>query len=447
MSRIGRLNTCIFFACFILGLLLLAAHPQSRNEGDNINSFVESGGSSERLLKPRNHVRLMPLEAVLEQRSGKAQTVPKHQHAFLHLLPISKDMIVYSAYFDGRARNGRDNVTLFLISMNRTIWKNNWVVACGSGDAVVKDFKVRFLQESVLMHNWLGKRRFPYDQFALDCYNLAAVNGSNAFILYRTARGNELVVESLAPLFVPAPRVEPLPADSHNISVVTCSKAHDKRVAWLPEFIRYQKTLGVDHVHLSLLDTFIKDGGFRDHLALDPFVSRAIRQGYLSITVWNNWYLEEEFYVRGSIFQYLDCFYRFRGTYDYVFPLDSDDFFNPSIASKPALKDYIADYCWADYIGSCAFRWVFYYPEVCGLRGEVGEDGNVTSQLNPHKGVVEQIKSKSVHSTKAVVDFSFHDARCKDCLIPGYKVHPVRRKIAYVAHNRKYIDRDVSTFC
>ena len=414
------------------------AHPSSRNE-DSLKSGVVGMSRYPQLREIKGRIPSQALE------QSNENVAPKHPQAFLHLLPISKDLIVYSAYFDDRARNRHDNVTLFLVSMNKTIWKKNWVVACGAGDAVTHDFQVRFLQESVLMHNWLGEKRFPYDQFAIDCYDLPVVNGSNAFIVYRTRTQNELVVESLAPLMIPAPRI--IPSGRHNISVVTCTKAHDRNVAWLPEFIRYQKTLGVDHVHLSMLDTFIKDGGFHDRLALDPFVSKAIRERYLSITIWNNWYREDEFYVHGSIFQFLDCAYRFRGTYDYVFPLDSDDFFNPSVPGKTELKEYILDYCYSAPTGSCSFRWLFYYPDVCGMKGQVGRDGNVTSQLNPHKGVIEQVKAKSVHSTRAVVDFSFHDARCLECLMPGYKVHPVRRRIAYVAHNRMYMDKNRSRFC
>ena len=432
-SRLSRLNRCIVASFFILGLFILFSQPPNWSGND----LKQSVKGSEQL-----HFR----GQILFQTSLNKQRVsPKYPRSLLHLFPTSKDLIVYGAYFDNRARNGRNNVTLFLVGMNKTIWSNNLVVACGVGSSSTKDLRVRLLQESILMHTWLGEKKFPYDQCAIECYDLPAMNGSDAFVVYRVRNKYDVVVESLTPLIVPAPRMSP--SGRRNLSVVTCTKAHDRHVAWLPEFIRYQKTLGVDHVHLSMLDTYIKDGGFRDQLAQDPFILRAIRGGYLTISVWNNWYLDDEFYVRGSIFQFLDCAYRFRGTYDYVFPLDSDDFFNPSIAGRSKLKDYIVDHCHSPSIGSCAFRWIFYYPDVCGMTGAVGEDGNVTNQLNSHKGVVEQLKSKSIHSTQAIVDFSFHDARCIHCLLPGYEVRTVRRKIAYVAHNRLYMGKSRSKFC
>ena len=66
------------------------------------------------------------------------------------------------------------------------------------------------------------------------------------------------------PLFHPAPRVKPSGGD--NFTVVVCSKVHDEKAPWIREFIQYQKTLGINHVNFSVLDTFIKDGGYDDQL-------------------------------------------------------------------------------------------------------------------------------------------------------------------------------------
>ena len=390
---------------------------------------------------------------VLSFISGKDQNKPDVSNsplAYLHMVPLSKDLIIYSAYFDERARNGHRNVTIFLLSINKTIFDRNWITGCGVGSVITKLFKIRLVQETILMHKWLGENKFPFEQLALDCYDLpVVVNGSRAFVVYMNGgniSNDEIVVESLNPLMIPAPRVQPL--GKHNLTVVTCTKAHNRGVSWLPEFIRYQNTIGVDHVHLSMLDTFIKDNGFLDYLMSDRFVRTALQNGYLSITVWNEWYRNDEFYVHGSILQYLDCFYHFRGTYDYVFPMDSDDFFNPSVPGKTQLKDYIVDFCYSGPAVSCKFQWLFYYPGLCGMAGEVGQDGNVTKHLNPHKPVNEQAGNmKSVHSTKAVVDFSFHDATCASCLLPGYEVYKVQPEIAYVAHNRMYIKNSHTMYC
>ncbi len=99
----------------------------------------------------------------------------------------------------------------------------------------------------------------------MECYDLPALDGNQAFIRYKTASNSPVhVIASEKPLFIPAPRITS--SGEHNFTVVTCSKAHDKGVTWLPEFVLYQKTLGVDHVHINIIDTFIKDGGLKHTL-------------------------------------------------------------------------------------------------------------------------------------------------------------------------------------
>ena len=424
----------------LLGLFFLATIPNiqeraCRHKINNVDSFVQPAGQLEQGFTRSNDKKIKKLFNINKPFS------------YLPSTPLSKDVIIYGAYFDERARNGHSNVTVFLISVNRTIFDRKWITQCGVGSATSNNFEIRFVQETHLMHNWLGNRKFPFEQVALDCYDLPVVNGSRAFVAYQSGKNvitDEFVSESLTPLMIPAPRIQP--SGEHNLSVLTCTKAHNRGVSWLPEFIRYQKTLGVDHVHLAIIDTFIQDGGFRDYLLSDEFTRTAIQEGYLSITVWHEWYDDNEFYVHGTIFQFLDCMYRFRGTYDYVFPLDSDDFFNPSIPGKTKLKEYITDYCSTEPFISCAFKWLIYYPGVCGMLEKVGEDGNVTKYLKPHNAK-EQLKFKSLHSMKAIVDFSFHDATCKRCLLPGYSVRRIEPEIAYAAHNRLYMDKNRAKVC
>ena len=83
-------------------------------------------------------------------------------------------------------------------------------------------------------------------------------------------------------MFVPAPRVKP--TGEHNFTVVTCVKVHDKGATWIPEFICYQRTIGVDHVHITVLDTFVKNREFKAHLA-DPYLARATLEGFVSYTM------------------------------------------------------------------------------------------------------------------------------------------------------------------
>ncbi len=49
-------------------------------------------------------------------------------------------MKVHSVYFDDRARNGHDNVSMFLVGANTTIFDENWIVGCGVGNKDAVDF-------------------------------------------------------------------------------------------------------------------------------------------------------------------------------------------------------------------------------------------------------------------------------------------------------------------
>ena len=369
-------------------------------------------------------------------------TVHTKNSVFIHSALFSKDLIVHSVHFDDRARNGHDNVTVFLVGANKTIFDSKWIIGCAVGKAVASKFTARFTAEGILLHNWLGPRPFPYEEIVVECYDLPVMEGSPAYIMYKTAADSPVYsVESEYPVFVPAPRVKP--TGDHNFTVVTCVKVHDKGATWLPEFVRYQRTIGVDHVHITMLDTFIRDGGLKAHLA-DPSLAQAILEGFISYDIWIEWYegSQKEINLHSENLRKLDCLYRFRGTYDYAFSLDTDDFFTPRIPGQTKVKDYILKLCYGNSIGSCTFRWVYYFPDKCGLiDNKRPDDGNVTKKLRSFANFSHSYKS--VHLTSALVDASFHDATCKWCLMPGYRVVNVPRHIAYMAHLRKNDNRHV----
>ena len=268
------------------------------------------------------------------------------------------------------------------------------------------------------------------------CYDLPAKKGSSVFAIYKTSQNSmvELVTYSRQPLFHPAHRVQPSKGD--DFSVIVCSKVHDKRVPWFREFIQYQKTLGVDHIDFSVLDKFVKDGGYDQLVLKDPVVREALEEGYINFRVWPETYEKKgEAYLHSENLRKLACMYRYLGTYDYVMPVDTDDFFNP-VTSKKKLKEYIKEYCYIKPAASCRFDWIGYYAD-CGMDGKVGTDGNATLHLKNKKDkFIKDSKFKSVHSTKAILDASFHDARCKNCLMPGYSMVSVPKSVAYVAHVR-----------
>ena len=371
--------------------------------------------------------------------SNLSVVIPKQPFSYLDGAPLSKDLVVHTAYYDNRARNGYSNSTMIIVFVvvNRALFDSKLVVGCGVGNVQAEKFLVRFVAEDIKLyelHLKNGPGPFKYIEIAVECYDLPANNGDRVTVTYKTTINSiiELVVESEYPLVVPSPRIKP--KGKHNFTVLTCTKVHDKGVNYLEEFIRYQKTIGVDHVHISILDTFIKDGGFQDHLLKEPFFRQVAEDGYVTFSVWKEWYDEQinkEVYLHSEILRKLDCIYRFRGTYDYAFPLDTDDFFVPRVPGMTDLKDYIRNYCYQKPAASCVFKWITYYPDICGMNGAIGKDGNVTSKLKSYKAKVMG-NPKSVHRTNVLVDSTFHSAECDGCLMPGYKSVAVPSNIAYM---------------
>ena len=369
------------------------------------------------------------------------RTVQLQEEALMHT--SDSDMIVRSVYFDNRTRNGHDRIGVFLVAIRVSIVQSKLVVACGVGRDVSINFIIRDLEENRLMRQWIYVKKklpqFRYEEFILECYTVSMTNGSDAFVFYKNA-SDSLVYTATSefPVVFPAPRVQPTSPGNYDFSVVTCTEAHNNKVAWLREFVRYQQTIGIDHVHINILDTFLNDGGLAT-LLKDSQVAESVTNGYVTMTVWKD-ILETsgKVYSYSAILRKLDCIYRFRGTYDYAFLLDSDDFFNPLIHGKHYLKDYVQNWCRGDKsAGSCYFNWYYYYPDDCGLKEGPAEDGNLTRLLKSYKRWNNN-HFKSVHLISAVLDTGYHHANCKNCLLPGYRAVHIDPRKAFVAHLRKY---------
>ena len=357
--------------------------------------------------------------------------------ALIQGYPLSKDVVIHSVHYDDRSREGHKTIVLFLLDVKLSIFKEKLITKCGSERQETTNFKVRMDREDVLMHMFFGPKPYPYEEVVLECYDLLFHQGDHGYVWYKPdvlSVAEPLVTSSEEPIVIPSPPIKPL--THHNITILTCAKIHNKGAPYVSEFLRYQETIGIDHVYVTVLDSFIKDGGFQKLIATDSYVRDAIKKGYITIGVWREWYEDNDLYTHATSLEQMDCYYRYRGTYDYVFVLDTDDFFNPMLPSVTNVKDYVLQWCQGPGIGSCAFRWITYYPQACGLTTtELPKDGNITTHLKSHVNLL-QGNPKSIHLTRALIDCSFHDAKCKECLITGYRVVDVPRESAYVAHIR-----------
>ena len=109
-----------------------------------------------------------------------------------------------------------------------------------------------------------------------------------------------------------------------KLSVLTCLST--VRLAEMPptddgmlyQWLRYQKTIGVDHVHMVAEDTFVTEGGL-EH----PIIRDALKENFLSIDFWPRWFNTTEIFYSSQHTACNACLYQFMGVYDYIIIADS----------------------------------------------------------------------------------------------------------------------------
>ena len=350
--------------------------------------------------------------------------------------PLSKDLVIHRVFYDHRKRDGFQNVTVFFIDASLQILQNDWIVGCGVGEFRAAHYKV-----SINAGWWRRSQQnvcgsfFQYEHLYVHCFDLPAKEGDKAFLIYKTGEfSSQYVVESLYPLTVPAPKVR-TQYQNTSISIATCFNANTKDAMLMKENIMYQKHLGVDNVTILATSVYLTEGGVLE-LIKNPEIYDLIRKGYLTIDIWKHWYDSKENRDWGVILKKTACVYKHLGTYDFVVPFDSDDFFNPRVSGEENIKYYLKIFFHNEHIGSCCLDWIRYYPEHCGLNA-IPSNGNVTAALKSYVHFKEK-HGKSIHRTDAIIDATFHNAfpHGNRNLMPGYVAVRADPNIAYCAHNR-----------
>ena len=359
--------------------------------------------------------------------------LPDDRGALNHykVYPWTEDVIVRAAFLDDRPRYGHQCAAVFLAEVRKTIIERSLIVGCTVGRHTGRSFRIFQLS----LNTWLHRDHsyLTHDFVLLECYDLLHVNnGSVAFITYKTlepdcnsAKNHSCIisVQSERPFYISAPYKPPTDGRKHNFKIAVCLAVVFAKPPWLSEWLQYQKTIGIDHIHMIADDSFVKAGGFRN-----KYLKQAIREGFLSTDVWHMWLNDSQVWYHSQGLAYQDCVYRFRNQYDYLFVLDTDDFFVPAVSGEPKLPYYIQKYkC---YKGTYTFRWMYFYPD-CGMEGEVPRDGNITKQLVSNQ--YSNHSQKSLHYLPHTLDVNVHT---RGHMLKLYSIY-IPKEVAYVAHMRK----------
>ena len=346
---------------------------------------------------------------------------------------LSKTLVVRRAYYDSRKRKGHKSSVVFVLEKKRSV-SSSVFKGCQVGSTYSS--KVHYRRS--MQYEWASaNKHVTKDVGFVDCFDIDGVSdGDSAFLRISqlqvgSVKLKEVNIKSQRNLIVPQSRMSlPHPSLVSCIATVRMGEIPPSADGMLYQWLRYQKTIGVDHVHMIAEDTFATKGGL-DH----PIVENALKENFLSIDFWPRWFNKTEIHHSSQHLAYNDCLYRFQGVYDYVLFSDSDDFFVPCGESK-SIKTYLKRWC-VGKTASCNFHWRQFYPHHGWSLKSVGPDGNLTATLTSKKSKPSN-DYKSAHQIKGIVDVGVHVAKS---LMPGYKQTRVPWKEAYFAHLRKYVPR------
>ena len=176
--------------------------------------------------------------------------------------------------------------------------------------------------------------------------------------------------------------VSTLKRDDQKGSVVICTTCYSKP-PWLGEWLRYQKTLGVDLVQMYVEEEFI--GNSQNMEITQPHVE----EGFLKMEYRKTYFNYTQIYYHSQTLNYNDCLYRHQNTHQYAMFVDTDDFFVPRLGDKTGLTYYLQKFFTQDEKAAVKFHWHKFFPD-CGLKQAPDsiKDGNITRTLKVRESIV-----------------------------------------------------------
>ena len=230
-----------------------------------------------------------------------------------------------AAYFDMRDWGEHKNATVVLVHLTRTAK----VVACKINNYLTKAVEVKQLKLNPWLHKKFGD--CTHDNVLVVCYDTPGLNDSKVFIVYELENASQFVsVESEHRLFVPKVR------KSSNSTVMVCATIFDTP----PHFstwIRYQKTLGVDMIHINAQESFLSSSAYNDSFFLESLLS-----GFIQLQVWKEHLPPGALFYHSQALLYQDCLYRYLGVYEFCMCTDSDDFLVSKDRQNPGIHRLVA---------------------------------------------------------------------------------------------------------
>jgi hypothetical protein len=333
-----------------------------------------------------------------------------------------------AAYFDNRVRGKHKNAVVVLTHLIDGVK----LVACKINNRLTRSVKGSSLKINPWIHY---KFNCTHDNVLILCYDPPTpLNNSDVFIVYKNPENESeyISVQSEYPLFAPKER-------KPSSTVMVCTTVFDTPPhfgAW----IRYQKTLGVDMVHINADESFLSSGAFND-----TFFLKSLQNGFIQLQVWKEHLPPGALFYHSQALFYQDCLYRYLGVYDYCMCADTDDFL---VLKDPGIHGLVKKIFINNrrrVINSAILQWIRYLEPANGFYPPEEEikDGNLMRYFKAVKGVNEgEWRTKSIYRLSVMAELGIHQSM--QFLTAGTSKQlawkqcaSVRETAAYVAHIKK----------
>ena len=331
-------------------------------------------------------------------------------------------MIIRSAYIDTRARNGYKhsvNTVVIFAEASMEIRKHGLIEGCGADSINAKAFN-----PIPLYFPWITYHfpKLTHEEIMIDCYDLELHENSTAFVRYRPLSNSDMTITATIDVTYPAHR------DDYKDKVVVCTNCFGKP-PWLSEWLKYQKTIGVDLVQLYVEEQFMSDN---ENLKI---IESYIQEGFLKVENRKTYFNTSQIYYHSELINHHDCLYRYREVFEFAFFLDTDDFFIPRLPNKTNVHDYVNQFFCEDNQVSAEFVWLKYFPD-CGLTQPLSnlKDGNITSLLKV-KEFWKSPEPKFVCRPTLTTSIGIHSTTG---ILGGTTIVHPPVDVAYIAHVRAH---------
>ena len=337
---------------------------------------------------------------------------------------IFHDVIPRRAYYGSRYVAGSNqDVVVVLAEVNATVLEEKLILSCLWNNQ--HSTSVKIVQDPIMRWVQVNKRGYTHFFAMIYCFGLRvkAVGTEDVLvkIVYKTQKdGGYRSVDTENHLHF-------LNNASHtkrSNSIVVCATMYGHPVRF-EEWLRYQKTIGVDKVHLSVQISFATG------IDLYPFLTESIANGFVEVEIWKQYLKDDEIFYYSQSLIYQDCVMRYQSSFEYAAMVDYDDFFVPVVSNKKDIHYYV-NHFFDKRIGSIKLPWI---ELPCAVRNySFLVDGNVTQTFSGHDFRIKRTEHKSIHRLSAVEIVSIHQAYR---IIPGYaKVQVKGVDLAYFTHIR-----------